>query len=633
MVELNELQTRLDEAKARTAEAEKALAEVKAETAKIEALDLNVEPTLSKSKEVVVKIKKNLKTIQKKEDELNGMCLSLSGAFSAAEMMEHYALHAETVLRLVHLLASRGRYNDALRMLEELKQPILDLDFGLPLKFQRVAKAIYDWNKADLYAKKGEREIKNGDLPLSAEEMDEYGRINDSLVVSLRDQRAKDYHLDKRNGFLFVTYAMHEKEVDQDKDSFLALQPKRLEIDMLGENMSQLTRERANEVIKIFEDEYNKLSTAAFEEQRNYEEALFYFQNKAGVKPEHITHKAFREAENETEFRFYFLEAEALKKTEEEFAIDCRALVVEAKYKGDFPITLLAHYLALPELPSEKLQLLMRELSHLTFERLLYVIGKAMEIGLDEPRQALAVDTLITKKKKRGNLEDMAEYLVLLNEKLEETQKAKFASLLKGMIRSPRARKVITKSQDGNVHALRGEDKENFVKPLGKKMKNTNVKYWDVINKFLYVALAVIMPLLVCAAGFVVLHFVKDLGLAGKFLYLAPFVIGFVAVNCVIFLRFGRDERGSEIARRLIGLDALWKAVLGLLFFILPTQLSFFAPYGYFLLISSALEGFWGFLVFKDRRKVCGFLFYLPTLLCTIASVVFIILDLMKGLI
>ena len=55
------------------------------------------------------------------------------------------------------------------------------------------------------------------------------------------------------------------------------------------------------------------------------------------------------------------------------------------------------------------------------------------------------------------------------------------------------------------------------------------------------------------------------------------------------------------------------------------------APVGIGLFIASAIEGLWGFFLYKDKKKAISVPIYVVLLLVELASLVFLILGLMNG--
>ena len=628
--ELFALKMQLEEAKKATAAADAVLSETKAQVAKIEAIEVEADTSLPLTSDILSQIEDKKNDILGAANELENLYSSAMAVKRGLSDIAEFQAEAASILREIRILDHRGQYEDAFAILEAIKQPIPLLDYGMDLGVQKTALAIYGWEKAVLYAHKGEANIHAGLPALSHDEVMDYAEIASNLDESLRSERAKNYHIDKANGFAFLMYAEEEAQKPHDKQSYAALLEHVQEMELLEDHMSYVTQDRANKLRRAFIDEYNELSYRAFEEKRDFDESLYFFREKGPMEKEKIQHIAFREAVDERQFKLFFLESEALKSTAEQFRIDVRALITDVKDKNDFSAAVLAHYFALRSLDDEKKQILTVELDTMPFDGRVIVIGKAYALGLDEARQSAGLEIIAAAKKKNGDLEQMAEFLLLIRDKLEGDRRKRMEHIITDVIRSPHAKKVCVKSTESALHVLIKEDPENFPKPLGKPIKNKKIKSWDPINKVIYIGLALVAPILIAILLGIFAHSAQS-DAKGRLLLAVPFTLALLTVDLAVATRYGRDERGSEVFRRVLGADALWKSVLAMIFFISPSLMPWLHPFCYALALCAGIEALWGVLFYKDRHKISGFLCYLPVLLTEIVSVIMIIVDLMNG--
>ncbi|MBE6135246.1 MAG: hypothetical protein E7179_04485 [Erysipelotrichaceae bacterium] len=624
------LKAQIEQAKKQTSAAKEKVDDSKARLAKVANVSLSIDESFPLTDAVLVKIEENQKKMEAYRNEMEALLNSAEAVNQGVDAIANFAAEVEAVLRGVRHLDKRGRYDEAFDLLEAILQPILDFDYGIDLPIKEDAHDVYLWTKAALFAHKGEANIEQDLPPLTPEEEKEYIELAGSLPLSIRGEHAKNYHIDKANGFAFLLYAKEEREKPHTRQTFEDLLTKIDPIYALEGKMSTLTESRADVLKQCAIEEFNELSYRSFEETRDFEECLYYFRNKDIVAHDDIVHMAYREANDERQFKLFFLESEAIKNGAEQFRIDSRALASGEIGEDEFDLTVLAHYFALRALDETKFQILLAELKALSFERLVVVVGKAYALGADEARKAAGLDLLVAHKKKKGNIEVMAEHLICIESSLPEEEKKRMSDIIRDLMRSPHSKKVCDKSTNPSAHQLLSQNPADFPKPLGKPIKNPKVSSWDPLDKFLYIALAVATPIIVAVFLFILIFFSKFPS-PGRLLYLVPFAIVFLTVDIAIVYRYGRDERKSEIVRRVIGFDAFWKAVLAMAFFLAPKVLVPVGEFGYALAAAAAIEGLWGILFYKDRSKVAGFAFYLPTLLMEIVTVIMIVVDSVNG--
>ena len=149
----------------------------------------------------------------------------------------------------------------------------------------------------------------------------------------------------------------------------------------------------------------------------------------------------------------------------------------------------------------------------------------------------------------------------------------------------------------------------------------------------MFVAFAFILPILVLVAGFVACFILlKDQSYA-PYVLLAPLALGLCLGHIHVVTRFGVDERGSAVYRRILGLVCLVMAVLALVYYIVPGNLVALKPFALTALIFGGAGGLWGFFAYKDKKKMLTALIYVPLMLCVIAAIIMMVVAMSNGVI
>lgn len=628
---IEQTQELLLEAKRKTAEARKELEAVEAQVQEIDSIHLNVDVDFPKTSETLAQIEGNVSRIAEFKEAVAKILPSIDGVKKGIEEINLLERKFEAYLKEIFFLDGHKRYEDGLVRVDELEELAKSVDFGDQLNVQKTVLELSAWERCCLYAHLGEHNVRQGERPMSDEQLDLFAAKVEELPIGIHKAEQIDIFRDKILGFRCVIRAKDSLANGRSFDSLNASIALIQDALKHRDNLSQFTAERLNYLVSVTIDEYNYLCVDAFDVRRVYEDAEALFNLRGYFELEKIVHVDYREATDSHDFKLRFLKAEALRMDDEAFSIAVYAYADSIRSQDEFEFEVLTQYLALPGLTTEKVGYLIAAINRMSFELMVLLLGAALSLGIEPERQKAVLDNIYAKKEKRLNLDNSAKALQNCVNLLDPELRNGFISLEKSLLRSPRAHKICVKSANPDIHVLYGEDKENFRRPLGKAFGKNEVKPWDYTLKALYFGFALVLPLILCGAlfGFFMAMFSNTK--YGPYLMAVPFVLALLDLHFFICVRFGRDERGSAIYRRMLGLDALIKAVLCLLYFILPSTFAFLAPVGIGLFIASAIEGLWGFFLYKDKKKAVCVPIYVVLLLVELAGLVFLILGLMNG--
>lgn len=570
----------------------------------------------------------NLESLLQKEKAVDALKKPVGRLGEGPEAIAQYAEEAKKILANIADFDEKQQYPEAFAEVEKLRSLSVE-DYGIPLNSKRIVKEIAGHEAAFLYAHKGEQNIGEGLPPLDEAEMKDYEDVIAGLETNLDGEKSRLYHADKLVGFRYVAAAMEFGAQEKTKDLFLAMVSKDHELAQDGDEFSPLTAARQNAFRRSLQNTFNELAILAYEGD-DYEEALFYYEHREFVDENAIVESAYL-IPNESDFHFAFMVDKAQKMDDDRFYDFTKSLHAGILAEDDFTLSLVGHLLASEDIREACFELMLSEVKKTNFEAMILCFAEALEAGLGEERQFAFLQALVHEKKQRGDLEKMGKSLYAIREHLAESQKEEYESLLKDLLRSPHAKRAISKSGNPAIHALIGEDINNPKLPLGKREKNTKIKSWDFMVKGLYFGLAIILPMVLCFAAYPLILSTNMEPLPKKLMLIAPVALAAIVMMIGIYRRYGFDERGSEVWGICLGIVGILVSGSALAYFILPTQLAALAPYGYSITGSGVILGVCA-LFMKQRKS--GIRVTLATLLAgiVIATGIFIVINSINGL-
>lgn len=624
----------LKEAKEESAKREKILASTNAKLDKLDEVSISPDLSFPKTREVLSLIGEELTLMKDKANEAKELTRKAKVVRKGLEDLRSYGKRCEKTIEEIYSLDQEGQFDLALEKCDSLLEPVIDYDYGMPLSLQEGAKGIHAWLKARLIWHKGESKIEEGLPPMELEEAIAYKKSIENLPIGVEDYQEKERAIDQANGFLFLSLAAREENIEHDRETFLSAMEYESFARECSPNSSDRTRRRAQIFKAILTDEYNELSYSFFNDERDYQKSLELFRLRGYFDPNTLTFAPYRFAYDEEEFRIYFLESEALKITPAEFEETFRLTSLEAKEPGDFCYRLLSHYLALQGLDDWKVGAMRDQLKTLPFQWQIGLFSKAMQLSMPRERNLMCLDCISQCEDKKGKLDEMSVDLLYLREHLDGEDGVYFSSILSEILRSPHAHKIAVKSRIGATHALFGEDRENFPASIGAPTKNPYVKSWSILRFALFVVLGTILPLSLCAFAIGLLYSASPISNdLSAFLCLIPLAgAAFVWWN-LVRMHFGLDERASALNRRLMIAAAITQGLLAMLYFLFPSPFYPLARLGYGLLIIGIIEGLFAYFSLKPikGKKAVDNLLLLALLAIEGVGLAYMILDMMNG--
>ena len=468
----------------------------------------------------------------------------------------------------------------------------------------------------------------------SLEEASNLVNLVSSLKTNYHEEIVKMDYLDKA-----YTYLLRKKEEDESNlihsssnlvsyISFLEEVDKAIP----SPSLSLIKEKEISQNIAL--NEYNELAKLYYEDEPNIECALTLFNLRGKFDESRISVKPYIENKNEEEFRLSFLSSGALRKDVSSYNDQVIVLSKKALEGDKESYNLLVSLLCMRLIDSTKFDLTLKALRSFSFQQLIILFSKAVKSNLDEEKQVLLFNLLEKKpiRKRRVNLEEVAEPLYYLSFHIAPSIKNKFNAMKLDLLRSPKAHKIKTKSKVNELHYLYKED-PLVCQPIGKRMKDTNARSYDAFNIVSFYFLTAIIPALLVLISLPLFYFYHIENIATSFIYAIPLSLYVIFFGIIGYSYFGKDEKGSSIFRRIIGVDGIIKILVALIYFIIPTKLPSFSLWSMPLLVSGVFSYLYSIFMFKERKKVASYIIFLTTLVLVLLSTIFIIIDMMQSLI
>ncbi len=581
-------------------------------------------------KERFLVTKKAMASVSSRNEELSRLAEGFAKAKEEAtsllgkvEAIHDASKKASSLLRELYFKARDNKIDEAFALTLAMEEIINEQKESAPV-FASTLEEIKGYSEAYLYRRKYE----SGQMDTGLARR--YVDLCLNLPTRLHNEKEKQALLYRAYAAYYQAVVIEEKEKPHDLTTLKAFSEIEIEAKKVGEEASPTLRNAIKKVHEAFASEYNELANRYFLEERNYEKAKGVYLLSLLLMPNEIGLEAYRSPDEES-FRLAYLLEGAVMKDDIQFVEDLHQLEKRTSLKEEDGI-IFASVLSCPRISDSKAQSVFNLFDSLDFEKQVVLLGHCCRGEISEPRKHELYLRLCRNKKKGGNLEVMAKDLLLLQENCPENHKNEFEKILKGLIRGPHAHKIGVKSTSKAVHSLYGENEENFRAPIGKPMKKTQVKYLSKGAMAGIIIGFIAAILVVLAAPTLLFRFLGGLDP----IYLSVIEGGsslllFFVLASFMFARFGRDERGSALFRRLVGIHCFIMAAASLTVFLLPEQIGAYYIYGLGSLMGAGSVGLLSFLLFKDKKKRWSYSIYVPLALVLIAAIVFLALGLSKG--
>ena len=624
---INEL---LAEAKLAREEAEKDLAHTQAKVDEIDNIRIDVDLSLPKSGQKLEEAKANyakMKEFTEKAKALSDSTNVLIEGIAGIGELRKYAIYA---LHDIAELDKNKQFPEAFAKTQELEDKARAFQSGVDLILRKHLLEITAWTRCALWDHLADCNVAEGKYSLTEEEFQQYVDAVAILPMGFHTEESRAAHVDKIFGFRCYDRGLTTLNSPRSLDDLRALLALLDEANQTEKHLP-LTIERIAYLHGVACEEYNRLADQFFDLDRNFDRALELFLLRGYFEESEIVHDDFRLAKDETDFRLRFLDKEALRMSDSEFSVAVYAYADSIQSEEELEFEILCRYALIKGISEDKVNFLVSAVNRLSFQLETIFLGTVLERGLVPERQKPIFDNLLARKDKTLNLEKSAKALLNCKTMLDEPLRPAFERMLEDLLRSPHARKVVTKSTRPEVHGLVGEDMENFERPWGKAAKNPVIKSWDFFNKAMFVAFAVVLPAILWVAGFALIYVMLRENAFLAYFLLGPLVLALIQCHLLIVGRFGTDERGSAVFRRTIGLIGLACGIFSLVYFLLPEQLAVTKPFAFMALIYAAVVGIWGFFAYADKKKKLTAFIYVPLMLVIIASVIMMVIGMING--
>lgn len=617
---IDELTVKRDSARRKLQKSQQNLAEMKE-------YKVTFEPSFPLMDSALGEMQTNLNELAERFERVNRLDGEIAKAKETAEWIDQYGAFLARKIQAVRSLKATQKYDDAIAMLRGLSIPSELKGFRFAATFAEVSM----WLLAGLYRDKAELLNKHGKMPLDDEEYSYFEKLIAALPVGLNTEAEKRLFEDYLRGLYFLRASYWLDEHPLTADTLESFASKMQEYQYRDYNTSKLTQWRFNVLRYRFVTSYNEGCKRYFEEEPEYKDALAFFHYKGVFKESELTHKAYIESQDDDSFRVAFLQNDMLRKSPADFEEESASISLTVANPMDIPSKSLAKSFVDPNLDQKRKEILLKEIALMTFTQKVFFLEAVVKEGISEQDEDLLLSVFESNRRQRkANLEKIASSLLTIRKSLRPGNLRRFDKVTDSLFRSSKAIKTAVKTPLNDVRTLSRLGFQD--PPKGRKYIAPVVK---VRSKGLYAFLWIIGILLVLglAAGASLLIYIYCPAQYRPYAYLAPTFFVHLSILFFVIANCDSDERGSAYARRVLGVIFFLLAVLTLLYFMYPVQLGVLVDVGYTLIIGTAVMTLVTLTVLKDFRKRLGFWMYWPTMTLLVASVVYMIINMMNGLI
>ncbi|HIU44908.1 MAG TPA: hypothetical protein IAC52_01260 [Candidatus Enteromonas pullicola] len=554
-------------------------------------------------------------------------------AVELQKQIANFAILTRRQMQGASRLAEQGYFDKALAILNAMddRAEAIDDERLNGIKHEAIEHIAYQ--KAKLCLLKARKNKQEGLPPLSREESARQLSLVYSLTTADHSESCKQDLLNESILNAAILDCEDETNRIHDETTLRAAIERRDYLCSLCPGMHGKAKDQIEIFSKIIQNEFNELSVLYFDEEPNIDKAVAVYSCRAGVSIDEISHEAYRECEDEKSFRTAFLCQMALRKDSSSYKDTAIVLANKADEGDEDALDLLAHFISLPLIDSTKFDLTLKAIKPLSFQKKIDFLAKAVGLGLDEEKQALLFQLILKTRdgQRKIDLEASAANLVYLDFHLSSRLKADFNSLKEDLLRSPRAHKIVTKTRVADLRVFAGENPSALKQPLGKKLKRTTAKSFDLLKAVFYWFFIIGLPAFACALAYA-LFYLNDLQKSlGTAIYIVPLGILIILLQIIGLQYFGRDERGSAWFRRALGLSGIAMLMCSSVCFGLPVATYPLAElFRLPLLVLGAFAYLSSVAVYKESNRVWRYILlglFVLSLAVAVALLVYVMMD------
>ena len=606
---------------------EEKIEEAKNQLAQIESIDVAPDLRFPLMESALVEMQINLSQVSTRLWEISRCKEDIDKAKRTKEWISSYASYLDSKLRYAMFQCKTERFDEAITALKNIKIPSELLSF----RFASIFYELKQWLIAKIYKEKAEWMNSHSKCPLSDNEFTLFKEAVERLPIGVHSKsdfaRMQDYLVGL--SFLRESYLLDNKKLTPEKMVQLGQDIQRLEYS--GMNSSSLTRWRHHVLRYRLLRSYNEACVEYFDTHPEYRDALTLFHYKHLFDAAELNHPAYTDSESDEEFRIAFLREDILRKNGNDFFEVAASISSTITSCDDIPCITIATVLTSSYLKDNQRASLLKVISGLTFTKRVYIFVAAKKIGVDDKNEEELFGLLEGNKQHRyADLEKVAKPLLYIRKNINPKFSERLENVIDSLFRSPKSIKIAVKTPMNEVRDLSKKGYKN--PPVGSKYVSTPIKGH---GKFYYGFtwfLAIVIPLAIAAVASALIYLYCPAG-GQPYAYLAPPIFLEISFLTIVSMHCGRDERGSAYARRILGFIFIALAIFTLFYYIFPSELSAFATFGYTLIIGTAVMAFTSMMTLKDFNRRFGFWTYWPVAVILSAALVFLIIDMMNGLI
>lgn len=576
---------------------------------------------------VLQEMQVNLDSLADCIEAVDALEAKMEKAEQLADYVRRYSEFLNRKIEAAIALSKGFRYIEAIHLLENVKIPADLMSFRFVAVFNEVSLYL----QAGFYHDFAEYQIAHRQPPLSEEQFAAYSSLVQSLPVGVHDRGKKYSYIDHLEGleYLMLSIAIGGKRLDEEAVRSYA---SRVQAFYQSKNRhSKLTIWRFHLFHYALLRRYNEACRYYFEEAPEYKNALALFHAKTLFFAKDLEHPAFVLSETDEDFRIAFLTEDMIRKDDVDLKHEAVSLAASIRERADvFAQSLARAYLSFPS-DSPRRSIFVDCLQEATFTQRVYFADVCFQSDLDRKTQLQLIGLLGYRVNHiRADLEKVAPALVEIKGKLDDFLIERFDEITDRLYRSPKAIKIATKTPIDDVRKL--SNREIKGPPKGKSYPSSEVKGHSLLAYLFGWLAAILIPLVICfgAALAIYLNLSEEVR---PYALLAPALALYLYMLFITIIHFGNDERGSAYVRRYIGVLCLLLSIVTFLYFAFPQTLSMISSIRYTLIIGTAIVTVFTQFVLKEYRQRLGFWIYWPSSVLLVASLGFLIFDLMNGLI
>ena len=560
------------------------------------------------------------------QEDLHRIAHQVERAKESASEISRLGKTYAGVIQEVCALREQKHFESAIALLKQ--HEVLDAYKGY--KFAKTYAEVASYLLVSSYHDLAEARIQKGESPLSEAEYADYESSIDKMILGMHTKQDKAQFKDHLHGIYYYLQAEKLSQTNLTVDNLDHYHEILDSYRYKGFGCSRLTLWRFDLYRSGFYQQFNKACSYYFDERPEYKDALVFFAHRDYLPYSYLEHPCYREANDEESFRACFLTQDMLRKEDVDFKLEVRSILQTVKEAKDIPSVSVARLYCHPNIGEAKRKMILEILKLVAFSQRIFVIEACFDFGInDDTKHLLLPLLLVPMKQRKCNLEAVAPSLSKISNQIQGSDKEAFDELVASLYRSGKAHRICIKSEEESVRLL---SKKKFGLSLGKKISNSTVKARSRGAYACLKVLSILLPILLMGASVFAIYSWCPEDAIGYAL-LAPILFAYLYILMMVLLHYGRDERGSIVAKRIIAFVSLALAIWAMLYFIMPEPLSFYRLYGYMTLILALLIAVPTQIILKEHKVKLGFIILWLALIVSIAASIFLILDTINGLI